>query len=119
MGVPCLNIQVNIFPLFNGGLYVTVGQGSLNRMIRVGLLFIDLRLWLQGFERGPSPALRMPPGEGGNLPGFVPVLPNPAAVFFPPGMLAGAAELNVWRCPTCDVGFAGGPPPGAKDALSL
>lgn len=47
-GLPHLNLQVTIYPLFNGGIYFNNGfriPNGLNRWIRVGLGFIDLRVW--------------------------------------------------------------------------
>lgn len=40
-----LNIQVCIYPRFDGGFYVSGPRGPMNRMVRVGLGIIDIRLW--------------------------------------------------------------------------
>jgi hypothetical protein len=42
---PHLNIQVCIYPFFDGGIYINIGRGPLNRLVRVSLAVIDLRLW--------------------------------------------------------------------------
>ena len=44
-GTPCLNVQINIYPLFNGGFYLTVCKDPLNMMIRLAIGLADFRLW--------------------------------------------------------------------------
>ena len=40
-----LNIQVCIFPRFDGGFYFTGPHGRMNRFVRLALGFIDFRVW--------------------------------------------------------------------------
>ena len=42
---PHLNIQLCLYPFLDGGLYFAGPHGPLNLCWRVGLVFIDLRVW--------------------------------------------------------------------------
>jgi hypothetical protein len=50
-GYPCLNLQVNIYPLCNGGFYFRNGfliPNGLNKWIRISLGVVDFRFWWVG-----------------------------------------------------------------------
>jgi hypothetical protein len=40
-----LQFQLCIYPFFDGGFFLTIGKGPLNRMIRLGMGFADFRIW--------------------------------------------------------------------------
>lgn len=40
-----LNLQVCVYPYFDGGFYISGPHGPLNRMARIGLGVIDFRIW--------------------------------------------------------------------------
>lgn len=61
-----LQFQLCIYPFFDGGFYLTIGHGQLNRMIRLGIGVADFRIWLDDrrnfipFDVYPDDAGRLP-----------------------------------------------------------
>ena len=65
-----LNLQVCIFPFFDGGFYIT-GPTKYMRMVRISLGFIDFRIWWDShgaFEKGPFDSYAWKPGPAVQIP---------------------------------------------------
>ena len=69
-----LNIQICLYPRFDGGFYFSGPRGPLNRMVRLSLGLIDFRLWWvtgpgnspQAFQRQREAFAQAAHGEGIN-----------------------------------------------------
>lgn len=95
--LPCLNLQVCLYPFGNGGIYFTLGHGPMNRMVRLSLAFFDVRLWWQGHGAG------VPVATGGPLPAGAVKQAVPWPPFPPPaGAVAKVIYTSVdypgWGC---------------------